>query len=237
VEQLALELLRRAEQLDAGDGAARHLADWQQEHPDWADQVSLDRSAYDNAQELVHYAQRLRRGVDTLEGKIATAQAELARIERGAPAGARKRKAADPLASASKRLERDGIKYLRFLSSDGMHIVCGVSDRSNDGLLRAFGSSRHLWLHARDFSGSHVIVLSGGQDVPRRTLEEAAVVAAWHSKGRRDTDVDVSYLPLKHLRRVKGGKPGHVLKTQENVISVRPARFEAIRDRLHYSGR
>lgn len=237
VEQLALELLRQAEQLDAGEGAAQHLTSWQRQHPDWAEQIALDRSAYDNAQELVHYAQRLRRGVGTVEEKIDAAQAELARIERGAPAGTKKRKAADPLATASRRLERDGIKYLRFVSSDGLHIVCGVSDRSNDALLRVFGSSRHLWLHARDFSGSHVIVLSGGQDVPRRTLEEAALIAAWHSKGRKDADVEVSYLSLKHLRRVKGGKPGHVLKTQEKVISVRPARFETVKDRLHYSGR
>ena len=237
VEQLALELLREAEQLDTGEGAAQHLADWQRQHPDWAEQIALDRSAYDNAQELVHYAQRLRRGVDTLEQKIAAAQAELTRIERGAPSGAKKRKAADPLASAARRLERDGIKYLRFVSSDGLHIVCGVTDRSNDGLLRAFGSSRHLWLHARDFGGSHVIVLSGGQDVPQRTLEEAALIAAWHSKGRKDAEVEVSYLQLKHLRRVKGGKPGHVLKTQEKVISVRPAHFETVKDRLHYSGR
>ena len=82
-----------------------------------------------------------------------------------------------------------------------------------------------------------MIVLSGGQDVPPRTLEEAALVAAWHSKGRKDAEVEVSYLSLKHLRRVKGGKPGHVLKTQENVISVRPARFDTVKDRLHYSGR
>lgn len=235
LEQLALEMLRTAAENDASGDAAAYLANWRQEHPDWAQEVSFERSVYDNAQELIHYAQRLRRGVDKLEQAIAAAEDELARLETARPAAAPKPAVGLGQAEA-RRLEKWGVKYLRFVSSDGIHILCGVSDTSNDGLLRTFGSSRHTWLHARDFAGSHVIVLSGGRELPRRTLEEAAVIAAYHSQGRKDGDVEVSYLPLKQLKRLAGGKPGQVLKQSEKVICVRPAMFEEIKSGLSYRG-
>jgi len=236
VEQLALEILKQAERVDQSGSADEFINRWAAEHPAWAEQVSAAKSVYDNAQELVHYAQRLRRGRDKLDNLISAAEAELTRLERGTPLKPKRPPPRDPLASRRQRLERGGAKYLRFVSSDGLTIVCGVNDKSNDALLREFSSGRHLWLHARDYAGSHVIVLSAGEQVPPRTLEEAALVAAWHSQGRKETELEVSYLPLKHVRRVKGGKPGQVLKTSEKVINVRPAQFEAIRDRLHYSG-
>jgi predicted ribosome quality control (RQC) complex YloA/Tae2 family protein len=236
VEQLALEILKQSERIDQAGEAGEYIARWMKAHPAWAEQVSPAASVYDNAQELVHYAQRLRRGQDKLDSLVKAAEAELTRIERGTPSKPKRKARRDPLAASNQRLERGGAKFLRFISSDGFTIVCGVNDKSNDALLREFGSGRHLWLHARDYAGSHVIVLSAGAQVPPQTLEEAALVAAWHSQGRKESELEVSYLPLKHVRRVKGGKPGQVLKTSEKVISVRPARFEAIRDRLHYSG-
>jgi len=238
VEQLALEMLRHAAELDAGDKGGAYLSNWCEQHVDWADTVSLDKSVYDNAQELVHYAQRLRRGSGKISQLIATAQEELTRIDRGVkpgkPAQKKRAQSQDPLRAHQLRLKRAGVKYLRFVSTDGLHIVCGLNDKSKDGLLRMFGNGNNMWLHARDFAGSHVIVLNAGQDVPRNTLEEAALVAAYHSQGRSEGELEVSYLPVKHLRRPKGAKPGQVLKTSEKVIRVRPAQFESIKGKLHH---
>ena len=239
VEQLALEMLRRSGEVDGDEAAGAYLRGWRETHPDFAAQVSLDRSAYDNAQELVHYAQRLRRGRDKLNELIKRTEAELVKAEQARKSGPRRPKPerkVDPVRQQQRRLERDGVKYHRFRSSDGFHILCGINDRSNDGLIRVFGSGRHLWLHVRDYPGSHVIILNAGQQVPPRTLEEAALVAAHHSQGRKETDLEVSYLPMKQLRRPRGGKPGQVLKMSEKVITVRPAEFEALKQRLSYDG-
>ncbi|MBN2082542.1 DUF814 domain-containing protein [bacterium] len=230
VEQAALAMLREAGEIDDCGTSAAYIQAWQQAHPDWAEQVAPEKSAYDNAQELVHYAQRLRRGREKLNQLIAKAEAELEEIERRRPAD--HKKPADPLKTERKRLDRAGVKYQRFVSSDGLQILCGASDKSNDELLRIFGNGRHLWLHARDFPGSHVIILNAGQDVPPRTLEEAALIAGWHSRGQNEAELDVSYLPMKYLRRPKDGKPGQVLKMQEKVLNVRPQQFTAIRERL-----
>jgi predicted ribosome quality control (RQC) complex YloA/Tae2 family protein len=234
IESLALELLRGPAEF-AEPGEARHaLNRWQEAHPEWAAQIRLDRSVQENGQHLLHYAQRLRRGLPKLDSAIAQAQAELERAET-APAAAHRapRPMSHPaLRSDARARARPGARHLRFASSDGMAIVCGVSDASNDALLRAYGASQHLWLHARDYPGSHVIVLCGGSPVPRRTLEEAAIIAAHHSQGRDEAELDVSYVPMKHIRRPKGGKPGQVLKVSEKVIRVQPSRFEELKGRL-----
>jgi len=230
IESLALELLRGpAESAEPGE-ARLALSRWQEAHPEWAAQIRLDRSVQENGQHLLHYAQRLRRGLPKLDAAIADAQAELARAET-APAASRP--ASRPAARAAMGARaKPGARHLRFVSSDGMAIVCGVSDASNDALLRAYSASQHLWLHARDYPGSHVIVLCGGSPVPRGTLEEAALIAAYHSQGREEAELDVSFVPMKHIRRPKGGKPGQVLKVSEKVIRVKPGRFEELKGRL-----
>jgi predicted ribosome quality control (RQC) complex YloA/Tae2 family protein len=235
LESLGLELMAQAEALDAAGAAPQHMAAWQATHPDWAAQADPLASVADNAQRLVNYAQRLRRGKEKLEAK-------LAELSRGGPRAAVDRDGDRSVAATGiggtgaaaiqTKLERRGVKHLRFTSSDGLAILCGVSDAGNDGLVREFGNARHVWLHARDFAGSHVIILSNGRDVPHRTLEEAATVAAYHSKGQREHEVEVNYVPMKHVRKPKGAKPGLVFISHEKVIRVRPERFEEWRTHL-----
>ncbi len=247
LEALALELQRHARALSSRDAEVALLRGWQAANPDWAARVALDKSAEDNAAELIQYAQRLRRARGRLEELAASSAAYGPSLlgplggqtepngeanTAGRSSSAPTRPAADPLAREIPRLQKGDIKYLRFVSSDGLHILVGQSDRSNDELVRLYGSSRHLWLHVRDYPGSHVILLSNGADVPERTLQEAAVIAGYYSQGRGETDLPVSYTPLKQLRRPRGGKPGQVLKLSEKVIRVNPMRFEELRDRL-----
>ncbi|MCC7477602.1 DUF814 domain-containing protein [bacterium] len=234
LELLALEMLSQAEQADQEKRGQALLEAWQEEHPDWAGEIELLQSVQENAQNLLRFSQRLRRGVDKLQRVIDHTTQQLAMLEQARPAGTaapvrRSVPARDPLQAEQKRLNKYGVKYQRFVSSEGLVILAGMGDTSNDGLLRIYGSGRHLWLHVRDFPGSHVIVLFNGKEVGAASLYEAAVIAAWFSQGRDEDDVEVSYLPIRHLRRPKGGKAGQVLKTSEKVISVRPSDYEALK--------
>jgi predicted ribosome quality control (RQC) complex YloA/Tae2 family protein len=236
IEQAGLELLRRTGAEDTAVDSEL-LAEFAAVQPWLADQLVLDKPAYDNAQALIQYAQRQRRGQDKLQELITQAEETLTRLERTPVKPAPRRAPADPVQAQQARLSKYGVKHLRFVSSDGIHIVVGVNDRSNDGLLKVFGSGRHLWLHARDYPGSHVIVLTSGQDAPWRTIEEAALIAAHYSKGCEQTDLEVSYLEIKHLRRPKNAKPGQVLITNEKVVTVRPSQFVALKETLQYKGK
>lgn len=232
VEELGLKLLEVASNNSTADPRA-FLSDWQAANPTWAEQIKLNRGIADNGQELVHYAQRLKRALPRLERLIAQTQQDLIKAE-SAPLSSPQKHQPTNLDKKFSELKGKGVKCLRFMSSDGLQIVCGVSDRGNDQLLRTFGNSRHLWLHAQDYPGSHVLVLSGGQPVPQRTLEEAATVAAYHSRGKDEADLDVSYTSLKYIRRPKNAKPGQVLKTREKVITVRPQAFVELKRSIQF---
>ena len=71
-----------------------------------------------------------------------------------------------------------------YLSSDGFHMYVGKNNYQNDELTFKLASGNDWWFHAKGIAGSHVIVRTEGKELPDRTFEEAARLAAWYSKGR-----------------------------------------------------
>ena len=102
-------------------------------------------------------------------------------------------------------------KPLHFLSSDGYHMYVGKNNYQNDELTFQFAEGGDWWFHAKKQAGSHVIVKSGGNELPDRTFEEAARLAAYYS-GSRDADkVEIDYTLKKNVKKPGGGKPGFVV--------------------------
>lgn len=109
-----------------------------------------------------------------------------------------------------------------FISSEGYRILVGRNDRENDEITFKVANGRDLWLHARDYPGSHVIVrLPKGADLPRSTLVEAAMLALKYSKAAKAGKGEVTYCFAKNIRKPKGGTPGKVLVNQEKSIMVK----------------
>ena len=78
-------------------------------------------------------------------------------------------------------------------------------------------------MHARDVSGSHVIVRNPSKEtIPSPVLERAAELAAYYSKRRSDTLCPVIHTPRKYIRKPKGLAPGAVKVDKERVIMVVP---------------
>jgi predicted ribosome quality control (RQC) complex YloA/Tae2 family protein len=111
---------------------------------------------------------------------------------------------------------------LRVESGDGFTIYVGRSAGQNERVTFALGGPDDLWLHARGIPGAHVIVKSGGRDVPEQTLLEAAALAAYFSKGRDEAGVDVEIARRALVRRVRGGPPGLVTYRAERAVRVAP---------------
>ncbi len=103
-------------------------------------------------------------------------------------------------------------KPFHYLSSDGFHIYVGKNNFQNDELTFQFATGNDWWFHAKGMPGSHVIVKSEGVDeLPDRTFEEAARLAAFYSKGRGADKVEIDYIQKKHVKKPSGGKPGFVV--------------------------
>ena len=102
-------------------------------------------------------------------------------------------------------------------------ILIGRNAKNNDILTKQFARKDDLWLHARDVSGSHVVVKAqAGRKTPNTVIERAAQLAAWHSKRRNDTLCPVIVTPKKYVRKPKGLADGAVIVEREEVVMVQP---------------
>lgn len=114
------------------------------------------------------------------------------------------------------------VPYKRF-EVEGFEILVGKSAKANDELLRNFAWKEDLWLHAKDVSGSHVLIkYRSGINFPKSVIERAAEMAAYYSKNKNDSLAPVIYTPSKYVRKVKGSAPGAVMVDKESVLMVIP---------------
>lgn len=99
-----------------------------------------------------------------------------------------------------------------YVSSDGFDIYVGKNNYQNDELTFKLAAGNDWWFHAKQMPGSHVIVKAGNDgELPDRTFEEAARLAAYYSKGRNQEKVEIDYIQKKHVKKPSGAKPGFVV--------------------------
>jgi predicted ribosome quality control (RQC) complex YloA/Tae2 family protein len=114
------------------------------------------------------------------------------------------------------------LPYRRFQARSGQTILVGKGARQNDALSTQIARGRDIWMHARDFAGAHVVLRMDRSDVPRsEDLLDAATLAAYFSRGREDTAIDVTYTLAKHVRKPKGFPPGRVSVAGGQTLTVR----------------
>ncbi len=118
----------------------------------------------------------------------------------------------------SKKNSRPAL--LRYVSSDGTPIYVGKNNLQNEYLTNRLARPADTWLHTKDIPGSHVVIRSSNYS--DATLEEAAMLAAYYSKGKESSQVPVDYTLIKHVRKPSGAKPGFVIYDHQKTIYVTP---------------
>ena len=110
----------------------------------------------------------------------------------------------------------------RLVPIDGFDVLVGRSGRGNDVLLTKEARPNDVWLHARGVPGAHVVIRSGGREVPGPVLRRAAALAAGQSQARTAPSVGVDYTLCKYVERVRGGPPGLANYRGERTLHVSP---------------
>jgi len=142
---------------------------------------------------------------------IATDESDLAAVKSELiEYGYMKRKSSDQTRSKSAKSGSKS-RPLHYISSDGFHIYVGKNNYQNDELTFEFADGSDWWFHAKKIAGSHVIVKSNGKELPDRTFEEAARLAAYYSSERQADKVEVDYTQKKNIKKPAGAKPGFVI--------------------------
>jgi predicted ribosome quality control (RQC) complex YloA/Tae2 family protein len=104
----------------------------------------------------------------------------------------------------------------------GFRARVGRSARENERLTFDVAGPDDLWLHARGMPGAHVILITGGRAPSHAALASAAALAAYYSAGRRAAKVPVDMTTRRHVRRVRGGRPGQVTYAHERTLLAVP---------------
>lgn len=113
-----------------------------------------------------------------------------------------------------------------FTASDGTRILVGRNNRQNDQLTLKTANKNDIWLHTQNIPGSHVILETGGKEPSQQVLEEAAQLAAYHSKARDSAQVPVDYCLVRYVKKPVGAKPGMVIFSNQHTLYVTPEKVE-----------
>ncbi len=116
----------------------------------------------------------------------------------------------------------------QFISSDGLEIRVGRNNYQNDRLTLKESQKMDLWLHTQKIPGSHVIVslpphMTSINQIPDRTLEEAAALAAHFSQASTAAKVPVDYTFRHNVKKPGGARPGMVIYDNYWTIMAVPS--------------
>lgn len=191
-------------------------------------------SAIDNGKKYFQKYAKLRRTQEALSGIITTTEEEIRHLQsillsldmvsgpediaqirqELAESGYTGKQSQNGSANNPKK-RKDGSRTksspLHYVSSDGFDIYVGKNNYQNDELTFRQASASDWWFHAKNIPGSHVVLMSKGAEVPDRTFEEAASLAAYYSASSKSDKVEVQYTQRKNLKKPPSAKPGFVV--------------------------
>ncbi len=109
-----------------------------------------------------------------------------------------------------------------YRTSDGFSVWAGKNNLQNDLLSMKTAFKSDWWFHTQKIHGSHVILVTDGRTPTDQAMTEAAMIAAYHSKGRTSSMVPVDYTEVRNLKKPSGAKPGFVIYHVYQTAFVTP---------------
>ena len=192
--------------------------------------IALDptRSPADNAQSYFKKYRKEKRTLEILAPQEEETKRELNYLE-SLSAAAEFSRDTDDLAALEEELIAAGILKVqnpkkkkeatapfRTFEKDGFRILMGRNNLENDKLVRS-SKDDDIWMHAKAYHSSHVVIRTEGKDVPDDVLLYAAGLCARYSQGKGDK-VSIDYCPIKYVKKPPKAKAGFVIYTDYKTI-------------------
>lgn len=119
--------------------------------------------------------------------------------------------------------KEDALKGIRQFQWLGALFLVGKSSEDNMRLSFHIAHGNDLWLHVKDYPGSHVVVKKALPETVLDTpqiLQAAALLAHHYSSARKLSEVHVSWTWAKWVKKLPGAKTGTVgLQESKNWLS------------------
>ena len=205
--------------------------------------ISLDSrlSPSQNAQRMYKLYNKAKTAREVLTEQIAIWERELVYLE-SVLSFIERAEGEDDLAEIRDELYRSGYasrmkgykppkqlksKPMRFTTSGGYTLLVGRNNLQNDQLTHRIADRDDLWFHTKDIPGSHVIMLTEGEEPSERDYTEAAAIAAHYSQATGDL-VAVDYTRVRNVKKPSGAKPGFVIYKTNYTAYVKPMSGEEL---------
>src|SRR5699024_1408470 len=122
----------------------------------------------------------------------------------------------------NKKKKKTGVTLNEYKTSNGLRVLVGKNNKQNDYLTNRHAQNNHLWFHVKDMPGSHVVITHTENEIKENDIREAAMIAAYFSKGKQSESVPVDYTLIKHVKNIPATKPGFVTYTNQSTVYVTP---------------
>ncbi len=109
-----------------------------------------------------------------------------------------------------------------FISSAGHEIFVGKNNIQNDMVTFKIGKKEDYWFHAKNMPGSHVVIKTNGDELTDEEYMEASRIAAFYSKGKNSSTVEVDYTKKSNVKKPPNAKPGFVIYDTNYSMLVEP---------------
>ncbi len=132
---------------------------------------------------------------------------------------------------AVKRAQKPAV--VRFVTSGGYTVYCGKNNIQNEYVTFRLAERNDWWFHAKGTQGSHVLLVSNGEEPDAKDFTEAAMIAAYYSRAGEGASVEVDYTRAGNVKRPAGGKPGFVIYHTNWSCTVTPDADRVAAMRVH----
>lgn len=120
------------------------------------------------------------------------------------------------------KLKRSSQHDILTVDNGGIPVWIGRNNRQNDYLTTKKAHPYDLWFHVKNQPGSHVILACHGDDPTDEQITKTAELAAYYSKGRDSSKVEVDCALVRNVKKPAHAAPGYVIFTDQTTYMVEP---------------
>ena len=111
--------------------------------------------------------------------------------------------------------------FCRVYDVFGYKVRAGRNNAENDKL--TFTSApEDIWLHAKDYHSSHVMIEYQNKNIPEKVILVASEICAYYSKGREGGKTEIVYTKRKFVKKPPKSKLGFCTYDNFSSITVTP---------------
>lgn len=109
---------------------------------------------------------------------------------------------------------------LKKVEFEGFLIYVGKDAKSNDHLTFNIANNDDIWMHAKGYPGSHVVIKVKDNLPTNSVLKHGAELAKKNSKAKNEKNIDIVYCKRKFVKKEVGMNDGQVKVDYINSQSI-----------------